>query len=272
MFSSRPIFPLQPYIESIWYCRRHVNAPENTLTLPFGRIELVINFSGTYEIKYPEMQFEKKDMWVSGQLTKPTITRIVGEHECIGIVFTSLGVNAFWKIEASQFTDKSISLDNIFGNEIIAVKSEIRELKSPEAKIHRIEQFFLKRVTFHNSLSTIKQALDIICSSEQKKKVTVSYLYKTLKISRNSLNKQFKRYIGVSASTYLQQKMFNSVIRDISKTPGERLIGVGYDYNFFDQAHFIKQFQTFAGMSPGQYLQFVKNNAIDNTFPNFITW
>jgi methylphosphotriester-DNA--protein-cysteine methyltransferase len=162
-------------------------------------------------------------------------------------------------------------LDNIFGNEIMAVKSEIQELKLPEEKIRRIEQFFLKRTTFHNSLSTIKQALDIIGSSEQKKKVTVSSLYKTLKISRNSLNKQFKRYIGVSASAYMQQKMFNNVIRDISKAPNERLIGVGYDYNFFDQAHFIKRFQTFAGLSPGQYLQFVKSKAVDSTFPNFIS-
>lgn len=270
MLFSKPVLTLQPYVNNIWYCRQQLHHPETTFTLPFNAIEIVINLAGNYEIKYSGMPFKKMDLWISGQLTKPTITRIAGEHECIGVVFTTLGFSAFSKIAAHELTDRSVSLDNIFGNEITALKTELGELELPQRKIDRLEQFFLERLIPPGYSPVIMEALHSIDSSREKKKLTIKYLCDSLKISRNSLNKHFKKYIGLSASTYLQQKVFNNIISDISNTPAERLITVGYDYDFFDQAHFIKQFQIFAGMTPGQYLHFAKNNAIDKSFPNFI--
>ncbi len=270
-FLVQPTKALQPYIQNIWYCKRTIKAPETTVTLPFGRIEMVFNFSGDYLVRNGNNHFEKREIWMTGQLTEPSITLLSGDHECMGVVFTPLGLGAFSNVKADALTDKSIPLDQIFGNEILSLADEFRAIHCSETKIERLERFFLEKLVVPGNLNTIQRALSILNSNNGGKKVTVQYLCEDLKISRNSLNKHFRKYIGLSASTYIQQKIFNQILKDIRNIPQERLIEVGYNYHFFDQAHFIKQFQRFAGISPGQYLQFAKTNAISSEFPNFIS-
>ncbi len=270
-YSAIPIVPLQPFIENIWYCNRHVATTEQTLTLPFGRIELVVNFSGDYYIENQQEKFKGEHSWITGQQSKPSVATISGQHECMGVVFTPLGWTAFSKLQAGELTNKSVPVSDIWGIEVYTLSDELAELKEIEIKFDRLQYFLLKRLMKYDKLATIKAALSIIEANGNGKKVTVNNLCKQLKISRKSLNQQFQKYIGISPSTYLQQKVFNGIIKDICLIRAGRLIEVGYDYHFFDQSHFIKQFQTFSGMTPGQYLQLVKTEAVDKAFPNFLT-
>jgi AraC-like DNA-binding protein len=266
--SIHPSTALQPYIENIWYCNRHVPKEEATLSLPFGRSEMVINLSGEYSTG--SNKFNEGDYWISGQLTKPTKTHIYGHHECLGVVFTPLGLNAFSNIEASELTNRCVSSNDIFGNKLHSVVDEIKTLSSGEDKIQKLSNSLLRSIISQGESTLIKGALYIIESSEKKSKVTIELLCQQLKTSRKSLNKHFQKYIGLSASVYLQQRAFNGVIRDLSHSPNCRLIEVGYDYNFFDQSHFIKQFQLISGLTPKQYVHLVKNKAVDKSYPNFI--
>ena len=270
MLLRSPIPALQPYIQSIWYCNTYI-VREITLSLPFGRIELVINFSGDYHIAYPGLPAQKVDEWIAGQHTVPITCNIAGQHECIGIVFTTLGYNAICKMPASELANKAVPAHHLFGKEISILKSEIARLKTSEEKLQHLEQFFMKKISDRQALSTIKLALYIINKGSDKKKKTVTGLCRELKLSRNSLNRHFKSYIGISASQYLQVQLFNNVIRGLTTLPKERLIDTTYDHEFFDQAHFIKHFRRFAAMTPGQYLSFLKEDAIDKAYPNFIS-
>lgn len=270
--SAIPIISLQPFIENIWYCNRYVDTTEQTLTLPLGRIEMVIKFSGEYSIAHQQEKFKEEYFWITGQQNKPTITTISGQHECMGVVFTSLGWNAFSNIPAGELINKSVSVSDLWGKNINTHWNELTDIKRVETKFNKLQQFFLKRLLMPDKLSIIQEALHIIQVNGNAKKITVNNLCRQLKISRKSLNQHFQKYIGISASAYLQQIVFNAIIKDICVVPGDRLIEVGYDYHFFDQAHFIKQFQSFSGMTPGQYLRLVKNEAVDKAFPNFLTY
>jgi AraC-like DNA-binding protein len=269
--STLPFVSLQPFIESLWYCNRYVAGREETLTLPFGRIEMLIKFSGEYAITHQQETFTNEDLWITGQQSKPTITTISGQHECMGVVFTPLGWHAFSNIWASELTDSSFPLRELWGKEVSALRDELAESKKVEIKFDKIQHYFLKRLKIHENIGIIRQAIRIIEDNRNAKKITVNSLCKELKTSRKSLNHYFQKCIGLSASGYLQQMVFNSIIKDLSTIPVKRLIETGYNYHFFDQAHFIKQFESFSGMPPGQYLQFVKKELIDKSFPNFIT-
>lgn len=270
-YSVIPILSLQSYIENIWYCNRYIDHAEHTQTLPLGRTEIVIRFSGVYSIRHQKMIFKKSDCWVSGQQTGPTVTTIAGQHECMGVVFTPLGWNAFSSLEAGELINISVDLADVLGKGIGPLRNELAEIKFPEAKIYRLQQFLFKKLSTTTQLSTIQQALHLVDICGRERKVTVTGLCGQLKISRKSLHKHFQKYVGLPPSAYIQQRIFNTIIKEMNRNPEKRLIEVGYDYDFFDQSHFIKQFQLYAGITPGEYLQLVRRNIIDKTFPNFFT-
>lgn len=268
--TKKPITPLQAFIEQTWYCNYYIDSNQRTLTLPYGRIEMVINLNGIYNIQKEDFYFKGKEAWISGQQNGVTVSTIAGQHECIGIVFTPLGWKLFSGIDACElknsFVQASAVLKN-FGDVIalIAVKTTAAE------KIAALENYLQKQaVNFKRSNNNIHNALDIIQHCKDAK-LTVNQLSKQLKLSRKSLNNLFQNYIGLSASGYLQQRFFSHLLHHLCSEPRKRLIEHTYEHHFFDQSHFIKQFQAYAGMTPGQYLLHAKEQRIDPLFPNFIS-
>lgn len=230
---------------------------------------MVINFSGNYSVKNANSVAQINTASVIGQITQPTITSLNGHHECLGIVFTPVGWKYFVEVDAHELQNKFLEADLLFGNEFKFIIEHLSATKNIERKFELIQNFFLKRHCTSKKPATVSEAIHLL-KNAQGNKVTVNYLCKQLNISRKSLNVHFKRHIGLSTYSFFQQMTFNQIIKEISACPHVRLVETGYTHNFFDQAHFIKQFQSFAGMTPGQYSQCVINGRVDQHSPNFL--
>lgn len=270
-YSVAPSAALQPFVETVWYCNRYLPVEEKTLTLPLGRIEMVIRFSGDYSITHEGTQLEAGAFWITGQPTGAVTTSIRGRHECMGAVFTPLGWSGFSKISAGELTNQSVDVDAVLGRRFGSLREELVELKTAAHKCKAFENVLAKRLNGGNGSPLIREAMSLIQKNGFLHKVTVSGMAGQLKVSRKTLNQHFQKHVGLSASAYLQHLTCNAVLQRLCRVPDARLIETGYEFNFFDQAHFIRQFQAFAGMTPGEYRRLFKQGAIDKSFPNFIT-
>ena len=78
-------------------------------------------------------------------------------------------------------------------------------------------------------------------------------LIKTESFSRRQLERKFQQEIGL-APGYLKQLHRIKVARYlITVNPLASLTDIAQDCGFYDQAHFIRQFQKITGQTPGQY-------------------
>ncbi|MBL7698003.1 MAG: AraC family transcriptional regulator, partial [Chitinophagaceae bacterium] len=81
--------------------------------------------------------------------------------------------------------------------------------------------------------------------------IRIKELLQQLHISQSAFEKRFRRLVGTSPKKFASIVRFNTVLKDLGKE--KSLTEICYDNNFFDQAHFIKDFKQYTGDSPENF-------------------
>jgi|WetSurMetagenome_2_1015567.scaffolds.fasta_scaffold185651_2 transcriptional regulator GlxA family with amidase domain len=84
-------------------------------------------------------------------------------------------------------------------------------------------------------------------------KLKVSELAKTHNISSRHLERKFREYSGMPPKLYSRIARFQRAVRSYGSTTHGSLTSLALDCGYYDQSHFIHEFKTFSGYSPGQY-------------------
>lgn len=268
--THKPTFPLNLFIDSFWYCLDEcTNA--NCLSLPISRFELVINFSDTYITSTGDTSIlANKKYWISGLQSRSFITSISGKNENVGVVFTPTGFSRFVNFSMVEFFNTSFDLSDLWKLEIDLLREQIAETSAVVEKFILLERFLLARLNQRQCQSgVLSDALEKIkCTGDHPTKINA--VCKDLRISRKSLNVLFRNYIGCSPTEYRRLISFNSTLKQMNRQVHQKLSDVGYDHNYFDQSHFIKNFQSYSGLTPRQYMKYATAGKTDLYYPNYI--
>ncbi len=85
----------------------------------------------------------------------------------------------------------------------------------------------------------------------------VNELAEELGLSTRSLERQFRAEIGVAPKALARLIRFEEAHNRLWMTPGQSLTDLAYDLGYADQAHFARDFRSFASMSPTEFLQYI---------------
>ena len=72
-------------------------------------------------------------------------------------------------------------------------------------------------------------------------------------ISKTRLEAHFNEKIGVTPKKISRIVRFNSLLNEMKANPEVCWQELAYRYGYYDQSHFIKEFNTFSGLAPSQY-------------------
>jgi AraC-like DNA-binding protein len=76
-----------------------------------------------------------------------------------------------------------------------------------------------------------------------------------LKLTERSLQRLFKKYVGVTANHYRRICQFQLSFSQLRSKEFKSLADVAYDNGFSDQSHFIRSFKEFTAITPNDYLK-----------------
>jgi AraC-like DNA-binding protein len=164
--------------------------------------------------------------------------------------FTETGAAAFFSQPLHELFSESLSLDNfMLRSELLVLEEQLQEAKKDNDRIAVVEKFLISRLNPAKRDDLVLAALSII--HKTKGNIRIKELAMQLHTSQSPLEKRFRKLVGASPKKFASIVRMKNTIRLYS--PEKSLTDISYEAGFYDQAHFIKEFKTFAGDTPEDY-------------------
>lgn len=81
--------------------------------------------------------------------------------------------------------------------------------------------------------------------------LTVKQLAESVGLSQRQLSRRFQQSVGLSPKEYLRVSRFTQSLQHLKRYPAYSLTEIAYESNYFDQAHFIRDYKEYTGYTPG---------------------
>lgn len=170
------------------------------------------------------------------------------------VYFTEIGFTHFASHPANELFNASLSLDNIFDkNSVTEVEEKLATAATDKQRIKVVEHFLISQLKDIQTDKLIVEAVKLIYQTNGA--IRIQELNEKLFISQSSFEKRFRKVVGTTAKKFASIVRFNTVLDNLNGT--KSLIEICYENNFFDQAHFIKDFKQFTGDTPENFKRFL---------------
>lgn len=247
-----PTDNLKPYIK--YFVISENELEDEYKVLP--SLGLVIGFQ--YKGKLATIKHGKETKLTSAGITGIADSfKIFKNSAGIGTVlvyFTEIGFTHFATHPANELFNLSLSLENIFDkNKVAEVEEKLTIASTDNHRIKIIEQFLFSQLKGLQTDKLIVEAVKLIYQSNGT--IRIKELNEKLFISQSPFEKRFRKIVGATPKKFASIVRFNTVLKNMNEA--KSLTEICYEYNFFDQAHFIKDFKQFTGDTPENFKRFL---------------
>lgn len=251
-----PEAELAEYVLSIVYYKDFKVEHTMDKFLPDGTTNLVINLYDEPRYIYDNSTLNKKqeckECWFSGMQTEYLTISSDNESEMLVVSFKAGGSFPFIDQNLYQFINKVVHAKNVFPN-ILELRTQLIQTHESDHKI-KVAEDWLKANLKNDSFSG-----EIIQHFvKQIQNATGSLKFKEIAKQSGYSQKQFihlfKKHVGLTPKQFHRIVRFNEILNAIFKKEVVDWTYVVHEFGYYDQAHFIKDFQAFSGHNPKKYI------------------
>lgn len=254
-FTPRP--PLSLFIEYFWLHQDTVPPHTKERRLPDGSILLVINLHEDllrlYDPRHPD-QFQKHcGALINGARTEFTLLDTTCLSDVLGIQFKPGGTFPFLAFPASELYNDTRSLASIWGEAVLELYAQLQSAATPEDRFRLTEQFLLARLvrsrTIHPAVTFALKTFE-----DTSYLPTISAVTEQISLGQTRFIQLFRETVGLTPKQFCRVQRFQNILRSIEKCAPRTWAEFALNCGYYDQAHFIHDFQTFSGLTPRAYL------------------
>jgi AraC-like DNA-binding protein len=226
---------------------------EKQRIVPDGCMEMIFHCGDLYEQFLDDGKtILQPRSFVFGQITRPLEIAPTGASNIIAARFHPDGFSPFASMSLPEMENKAVSLDLLFDKEGLQLEEQVLAVSTTDERIKIIEAFLLNKLKSPEVTDRIaKQSVEMLLNLNGQ--LSVDELAAHLKINRRQLERKFSSTIGLSPKQLAKVIRLQATLKMLEKKQFTSLTSLAYENGYFDQAHFIKDFKEFTGMSPGQF-------------------
>ncbi len=135
----------------------------------------------------------------------------------------------------------------------IELEQKIIDAPSTQTRIEAVERFLLDKLTDQSIADNIVKST-IQALSETKGKESINSILKDDPSKRRNLERKFSKQVGISPKQLGRIIRLQAALKMMLSNKGEKLTQIAYESEYYDQAHFTKDFKEFTGTNPKEYL------------------
>lgn len=252
----------QPHsdLESLVSCYWTLEVPsennvEKQRIIPDGCIEMAFILGDDIKRYTTENEFilQPRAM-VLGQTIEPFYIEPTGYVNTFAIRFYPYGFANFVSMPIKDLANKETPIELLFGaNTAKELEHNIIRAKDSKQRIEIIEIFLSEKLNDQTTIDNIvKKTVDALLSSKGTESITT--ILKEDLSKRRQLERNFKKQIGVSPKQLGKVIRLQTALKMLLNKKTDNLTSIAYESEYFDQAHFIKDFKEFTGINPKEFL------------------
>lgn len=223
--------------------------------LPDGCIELIFMLGDDVKRIISENEFivQPRTM-VIGQITGPFLIEPTGYVHSFAVRFYPYGFANFVPVPIKNLANKETPAAALFGETASKeLEQKIIQATDTPGRIKIAEDFLLDKLKNKATIDHIvKSTIDIIFST--KGSAAVHTILKGDLSKRRQLERKFLQQVGMSPKQLCKVIRLQTALKMLLHPQGESLTEIAYESEYYDQAHFTKDFQEFTGTNPKDFL------------------
>jgi AraC-like DNA-binding protein len=226
-----PAPDLAPFVDRFWLVAWDLRGrePYTSEILPHPSFHLVVEDEGTFLYGVGASRFER---------------RLEGHGSAVGLKFLPGGAFPFLRTPAWRFTNRSLPAAEAFG-------AEVPRREDRDAQVAAVEDFLRARLPEPDPQVAFIGA--VVATMSERSALTVEAVAARHDVSARTLQRLFRRYVGVSPKWVLQRFRLHEAAERVDAIGADDAAATAIDLGYFDQAHFINDFRDGVGQSPGRY-------------------
>lgn len=229
--------------------------PEKQRIIPDGKIEMAFVLGDDIKRYTSEQAYILQPRaFVLGQTLEPFYVEPTGQVTSFSVSFYPYGFSNFATIPIKSLANKETPIAHIFGDTIAHnLEHQIITAKDTQERIGIVEKFLLERLHQSYTVDTIvTNTVAALMATDGN--TSISNILKKEPSKRRQLERKFAAQVGISPKQLGKVIRLQSALKMLLNQEGENLTHIAYESNYYDQAHFIKDFKEFTGISPKEFL------------------
>ena len=251
----KPAIPLQPFVSC--YALRSFNTDDRGILKPmFAVHESYMTFflrGGSCEVTDIHGRSNSRISHALVNLFTESQggTLYTGNYVLFSVQFKCNGISSIFGIPQKMLVNHIISLADILPGESNLLAEQLAEDIRIEKIAAVMNAYLLKKLFAHKQKTytdNICAASDVILKNHGT--VNIDKLAYYANMSARNFERRFIDEVGMPPKLYARITRFFAAIEDKALHPYKSWRDIVYEYNFYDQTHFIKEVKTFSFRTP----------------------
>lgn len=243
---------LRPYVRYFWsfsslqsnVAKLHIKSFADRY--PRFIFQDVNNFNSIYQPNGTKMPV----CYLSGIDTRNTEAIMSGTFSHFGVSFYPHALKIFFGIDAHELVDTMPDVNLVCD---LNIQSKLERAASHVDRVNIMSQYLYDKI---KHIPRIDQLVNqIIQTREIHETTSIFEVAKRYRVSERQLERKFKIAVGVSPKKLQRIARFEKSLQLLARADYSQLTLIAHDLDYTDQSHFIKDFKTFSGMTPYDFVK-----------------
>lgn len=240
---------LRPYVKLICTMDCDEGTDNNPIrVLPDTCVELFLNYTST-PIAMIGDELYKRSI-ISSRMNRPMDIQMRKGAGCLAICFYPGMAYPFFHLPMQMLTNTNAALSNVWNGLAEEIEDKLASARNNDTRVFIVQNYLLRQLTRgENDLQVVH------CLQQAQRAaglVSVTKLTNETGISQRHLSRKFQQYIGLSPKEYLRVYRFIQSLSHLKKYPAQSLTEIAYKSGYYDQAHFNRDYKTYAHCTPAE--------------------
>jgi AraC-like DNA-binding protein len=192
--------------------------------------------------------------------TAPILFTHKRDNQLFGIRFKTGALRLFTPLAMHELADEVPTVNDLFGDKVVMLETKIQDCTTTTERIAVAETFLIQyfdpqKLEKYQLALHIQHHIQLHCTQID----CVQTVVKKTFLTQRSMDRYFQEYLGLSPKKMSRLVRFEQSFAALHQDKNEFNL---YDFGYYDQAHYSKEFKVFCGLSPTEYLKsvhFVQN-------------